>query len=103
MDVGHDVVHHRLHDAQRPAGDRKSTRLNSSHGYNSYAVFCLRKMLPADNNTVGMGDAGIKSAIQVANVPNPDNAVPSFDSAAMAIAGKGLLQIKLHDISTDVP
>src|SRR3989449_8476616 len=21
-------------------GDRKSTRLNSSHGYNSYAVFC---------------------------------------------------------------
>src|SRR2546429_973985 len=23
------------------AGDRKSTRLNSSHGYISYAVFCL--------------------------------------------------------------
>src|SRR2546429_1836849 len=23
--------------------DRKSTRLNSSHGYNSYAVFCLKK------------------------------------------------------------
>src|SRR5688572_31660286 len=23
--------------------DRKSTRLNSSHGYSSYAVFCLRK------------------------------------------------------------
>src|SRR2546429_1910220 len=32
--------------ARRPAGhrtDRKSTRLNSSHGYNSYAVFCLKK------------------------------------------------------------
>src|SRR5205809_1810354 len=33
----------------RPAGrgenpeDRKSTRLNSSHGYSSYAVFCLKK------------------------------------------------------------
>src|SRR3989449_6217502 len=27
----------------RPAGDRKSTRLNSSHGYISYAVFCLKK------------------------------------------------------------
>src|SRR2546422_8369760 len=26
-----------------PAGDRKSTRLNSSHGYISYAVFCLKK------------------------------------------------------------
>src|SRR2546422_1178026 len=26
-----------------PALDRKSTRLNSSHGYISYAVFCLKK------------------------------------------------------------
>src|SRR2546422_1746057 len=25
------------------ARDRKSTRLNSSHGYISYAVFCLKK------------------------------------------------------------
>src|SRR2546422_11411869 len=27
----------------RRVGDRKSTRLNSSHGYISYAVFCLKK------------------------------------------------------------
>src|SRR2546422_5328037 len=27
----------------REEGDRKSTRLNSSHGYISYAVFCLKK------------------------------------------------------------
>src|SRR5687768_17706453 len=27
----------------RPWTDRKSTRLNSSHGYISYAVFCLKK------------------------------------------------------------
>src|SRR2546429_4543400 len=27
----------------RTARDRKSTRLNSSHGYISYAVFCLKK------------------------------------------------------------
>src|SRR2546430_9357455 len=26
-----------------PAGDRKSTRLNSSHSQISYAVFCLKK------------------------------------------------------------
>src|SRR2546422_2948199 len=26
-----------------PNPDRKSTRLNSSHGYISYAVFCLKK------------------------------------------------------------
>src|SRR5687768_18038626 len=28
---------------QHQRGDRKSTRLNSSHGYISYAVFCLKK------------------------------------------------------------
>src|SRR5687768_18400988 len=32
----------------RDDGDRKSTRLNSSHGYISYAVFCLKKK---KNNT----------------------------------------------------
>src|SRR2546422_8590238 len=29
--------------AASAASDRKSTRLNSSHGYISYAVFCLKK------------------------------------------------------------
>src|SRR2546422_3386186 len=40
----------RLHQAgprarpgDRVRRDRKSTRLNSSHGYISYAVFCLKK------------------------------------------------------------
>src|SRR2546429_5815146 len=28
---------------QESSKDRKSTRLNSSHGYISYAVFCLKK------------------------------------------------------------
>src|SRR2546422_7974573 len=31
------------HDNGVMYGDRKSTRLNSSHGYISYAVFCLKK------------------------------------------------------------
>src|SRR2546422_1865663 len=30
-------------DGVEDGGDRKSTRLNSSHGYISYAVFCLKK------------------------------------------------------------
>src|SRR5256885_4358947 len=37
---------HLLHDAMSPPaalGDRKSTRLNSSHLVISYAVFCLKK------------------------------------------------------------
>src|SRR5689334_22670624 len=53
-------------------------------------------VLATDNNTVGMGDAGIKSAIQGSNVPNPDEAVPSFVSGAMAKAGKGLLEVTLQ-------
>src|SRR5687768_18129551 len=32
-----------LHRQRRRVRDRKSTRLNSSHGYISYAVFCLKK------------------------------------------------------------
>src|SRR5690606_39728986 len=35
-------AHHRAGRVQRP-GDRKSTRLNSSHVKISYAVFCLKK------------------------------------------------------------
>src|SRR2546429_6866566 len=31
-------------------GDRKSTRLNSSHGYISYAVFCLKKKKKDDGH-----------------------------------------------------
>src|SRR2546422_1820694 len=47
---GHDVtdeLYGRLASAWDPGQiveiDRKSTRLNSSHGYISYAVFCLKK------------------------------------------------------------
>src|SRR2546422_5532530 len=32
--------------------DRKSTRLNSSHGYISYAVFCLKKKKNTQSKTV---------------------------------------------------
>src|SRR2546429_1855636 len=43
-----EILHRRIHLGQWvPWGaahqDRKSTRLNSSHGYISYAVFCLKK------------------------------------------------------------
>src|SRR3712207_7148881 len=37
-------------DGSRP-GDRKSTRLNSSHANISYAVFCLKKKKTNYNNT----------------------------------------------------
>src|SRR2546429_1914701 len=45
-DLVQQVVHLPLHGTHVDRGvheDRKSTRLNSSHGYISYAVFCLKK------------------------------------------------------------
>src|SRR5258707_13749307 len=59
-------------------------------------------VLATDNNTVGMGDAGIKSAIQGSNVTNPDEAVPRFVSAAIAKAGKGLLEGTLQSGTSSV-
>src|SRR2546429_84894 len=40
--------------ASPPLVDRKSTRLNSSHGYISYAVFCLEKKKYLDATGVGI-------------------------------------------------
>src|SRR2546422_7068582 len=37
------VVEITQEEAKGKIPDRKSTRLNSSHGYISYAVFCLKK------------------------------------------------------------
>src|SRR3989449_7290711 len=37
------------------AADRKSTRLNSSHGYISYAVFCLKKKKNATSHLIRAG------------------------------------------------
>src|SRR2546429_750148 len=49
--------------AQPPSpSDRKSTRLNSSHGYISYAVFCLKKKNPAPPRTAPpYGGSGFQS------------------------------------------
>src|SRR2546429_2122229 len=43
---GHVLASRCFPDERRPQ-DRKSTRLNSSHGYISYAVFCLKKKTKA--------------------------------------------------------
>src|SRR4051812_50184087 len=45
-----------------------------------------------DNNTVGMGVVGIKSAFQGSNFPNPDEAVLSFVFVVMVKAVKGLFE-----------
>src|SRR5438045_7952324 len=54
--VGADAGHRRTRPAQSRdeiggrLGDRKSTRLNSSHLGISYAVFCLKKKTKMDNS-----------------------------------------------------
>src|SRR2546422_4109046 len=42
------------------ATDRKSTRLNSSHGYISYAVFCLKKKKRKDTTVIDRGCDRVK-------------------------------------------
>src|SRR2546427_8269394 len=55
-------------------GDRKSTRLNSSHSQISYAVFCLKKKKTRNAGTGGglaegaSGHDGIRSVVSPARV-----------------------------------
>src|SRR3982750_4019282 len=53
----HDARDFRARSRRRPdgGGDRKSTRLNSSHTVISYAVFCLKKKHPQSNRPGGLG------------------------------------------------
>src|SRR3989449_8628450 len=47
----HEGGHRRNRRGRVPRNeDRKSTRLNSSHGYISYAVFCLKKKKKKNTN-----------------------------------------------------
>src|SRR5205809_4840594 len=43
FDIRERLLGRTVDDLPRDGADRKSTRLNSSHGYISYAVFCLKK------------------------------------------------------------
>src|SRR5690349_828525 len=50
-------------------------------------------VLASDNNTVGMGDAGIKSAIQGSNVPTPMGPVPGLFLALLLNPVKAFLKV----------
>src|SRR2546430_12424455 len=43
------------------AGDRKSTRLNSSHSQISYAVFCLKKKTTMLSDASDSGEHGLRT------------------------------------------
>src|SRR5256884_6059112 len=72
-------IEQREFSAESRRKDRKSTRLNSSHGYISYAVFCLKKKLPAGNSVskipiviVGGRIAGLSAAWRLDKPRFPD-------------------------------
>src|SRR5256884_5418451 len=48
--------------------DRKSTRLNSSHGYISYAVFCLKKT--TQDQLIAQYIAHVQYVVNISNVPS---------------------------------
>src|SRR5216683_2111966 len=52
----------------RPCGDRKSTRLNSSHDQISYAVFCLKKKKNIQHTPRFKGINGSAFAVSVGDV-----------------------------------
>src|SRR5256886_3134691 len=69
-----DQVTRVISDAELPdsmAGDRKSTRLNSSHSQISYAVFCLKKKKQV-----------MRGRGRVANVPRQSRPICACWSAA---------------------
>src|SRR2546422_8063089 len=47
---------------QARVADRKSTRLNSSHGYISYAVFCLKKKKTQSTTLLARGTSTMLAA-----------------------------------------
>src|SRR2546422_5485376 len=56
------------HPCERPVQDRKSTRLNSSHGYISYAVFCLKKKKANQLTKTILKNSSAQSAVTVTNM-----------------------------------
>src|SRR5687768_18213687 len=51
--------------------DRKSTRLNSSHGYISYAVFCLKKKKTYSPEPTPSASDGARSPLRRAHSMSP--------------------------------
>src|SRR5205809_2746962 len=74
-----------LRQCSRPCRDRKSTRLNSSHGYTSYAVFCLKKKtrFMADMNPALANFAVAPHHIHIERFIGSESMPPGVVGAAM--------------------
>src|SRR5256884_4608760 len=78
--------------------DRKSTRLNSSHGYISYAVFCLKKI---NNDGIKLTQRRVASRNYVREGMNCVRSTHSSDSADHLQGNYGMqsthIPIFIHD------
>src|SRR6266542_5547232 len=59
VDVGAKREIYHIMEDLAAGGDRKSTRLNSSHGSISYAGFCLKKEKHCRTQVFGVGSRGV--------------------------------------------
>src|SRR5256884_371212 len=68
--------------------DRKSTRLNSSHGYISYAVFCLKKK-QMTTSTTSIDIKGLHAAYATLHTdPERDYLMPRYHYVIFSFGGK---------------
>src|SRR5690625_6209156 len=59
-----DTDHATIRALLKKGGDRKSTRLNSSHVAISYAVFCLEKTKISNKQTIAKDRANVENHVQ---------------------------------------
>src|SRR6266536_1989718 len=92
------------------AGDRKSTRLNSSHEWISYAVFCLKKKKNSDSLMLGLSydaltlkaqhdAAGQSNILSIVAAPVFVLLIPIFDTSFFFNdpATSEIYTLSLHD------
>src|SRR3989304_3258416 len=73
------------------SGDRKSTRLNSSHGYISYAVFCLKKTTTTNTHQRTRTARPLRGATPAPRRPPRTERPPSSPPPSRAGASPSLL------------
>ena len=87
--VGGKPTNVRTFAKRKKSADRKSTRLNSSHGYISYAVFCLKKKTKTKKKK--------KKVVRTMPVKkNIINLTATHDNCDREIASTILLEISYH-------
>src|SRR5256885_3094260 len=78
-------------------GDRKSTRLNSSHLVISYAVFCLKK-----KNSKRLLSESLSREVRCRGPPVRDAALPGACALLVAAWPRDLLSASLYVVDTEL-